>query len=149
MLKGLLYNRIVRTCADMAKHVIILQYVGKKDHLSGLSLPGNNLYPLKLVTKLFQLAQKDAAAIGIDVKLHTYTPVHAIDQSSGGNWIARTARGDVKCRAVVHATNAYASHLIPSLSESSQPVVPCRAQVMAIRPPSDKTIWEVGFCRRF
>lgn len=119
--------------------------IGSKGHLSGLKLPGNNLYPLKFVTKLFQLACQEAASIGIDVQLHTHTPVTGIQQYHEGSWLAHTSRGDIVSQGVVHATNAYASHLLPSLLKSKTPVVPCRAQVMAVRPKENRKFWTTGF----
>jgi glycine/D-amino acid oxidase-like deaminating enzyme len=116
--------------------------------LSGLRLPGNNLYPLRFVSRLFQLACEEAARVGIEVVLHTHTPVTAIEENSLGSWHARTSRGTIAAKAVVHATNAYASHLIPSLLTTDRPVVPCRAQVMAIRPKDDRKFWTAGFCKR-
>ncbi|KAK9893691.1 FAD dependent oxidoreductase [Cystobasidium minutum MCA 4210] len=121
------------------------QLVGSKGDLSGLQLPGNNLYPLKFVTKLFELARRQAAEIGVEVQLYTHTPVTAIEALSPGSWSVRTSRGSVRTRGVVHATNAYASHLLPSLLKTSRPVVPCRAQVMAIRPKDSKKFWDTGF----
>lgn len=123
--------------------------MGSKGHLSGLKLPGNNLYPLKFVTKLYQLACQEASAMGIDVQLHTQTPVKSVQKTSQGSWIAQTGRGDIIARSVVHATNAYASHLIPSLLKTDRPVVPCRAQVMAIRPKDGNKFWTTGFCKEF
>lgn len=122
------------------------QLIGSKGHLSGLKLPGNNLYPLKFVTKLFELARQEAADIGVDVQLYTHTPVVAVHSHASDSWEAQTSRGSISARAVVHATNAYASHLIPSLLKTEKPVVPCRAQVMAIRPQDDREFWSTGFC---
>lgn len=120
--------------------------MGSKGHLSGLKLPGNNLYPLKFVAKLYELARQEAASIGIDIHLFTHTPVTAVKRASSSAWLVQTNRGSISARGIVHATNAYASHLIPSLLKTNRPVVPCRAQVMAIRPKNDTKFWNTGFC---
>lgn len=115
---------------------------------------GHNLWPSKLVTELF----KDSD----NVILHTKTPVTAItplvDDLSASHdqtpittdemrdqWTLHTPRGTVACKYVVHATNAYASHLLPFLSGSgsnntdpSVPrgvhgIIPIRGQVGTVR----------------
>lgn len=69
--------------------------------------------------------------------MHTHTPVTAItalpsdSQSESANrWTLTTPRGAVHCRAVLHASNAYASHLLPHLARA---IVPVRGQVIATR----------------
>jgi glycine/D-amino acid oxidase-like deaminating enzyme len=85
---------------------------------------------LKLVTELFKLALSDA-----DVSLHTHTPVHSVNPlPDSGNrlWELETPRGPVSCSYVIHATNAYASHLLPHLAGPSG-IIPTRGQVLAMR----------------
>lgn len=43
-----------------------------------------------------------------------------------------TNRGSITCARVVHATNAYASHLLPFLA-GPEGIIPTRGQVMATR----------------
>lgn len=43
-----------------------------------------------------------------------------------------TNRGSISCSRVVHATNAYASHLLPFLA-GPDGIIPTRGQVMATR----------------
>jgi glycine/D-amino acid oxidase-like deaminating enzyme len=119
------------------------------EHLSGLKLPGNNLYPLKLVTRIFLLAQKQAADAGIDVSLFTYTPVHSVSASAKdfSSWALSTGRGVISTRQVVHATNAHASYLLPQFATGSQKIVPCRNQVIAVRPEQKENFWTTGFCK--
>ncbi|KAM6492626.1 FAD dependent oxidoreductase [Amanita muscaria] len=47
---------------------------------------------------------------------------------AGRKWSLDTPRGWISCRTVIHATNAYGSQLVPSLSSI---VVPTRGQVIA------------------
>ncbi|KAI0297829.1 FAD dependent oxidoreductase [Multifurca ochricompacta] len=106
-------------------------------------LPGRTIWPLKLVTHLFKLAQNASSAVS--VKLHTHTPVTALNPSSDPEtedphssprprrWKLETPRGSVRCTHVVHATNAYASALLPQLSVGRTGIVPTRGQVIAIR----------------
>ncbi|KAH7914955.1 FAD dependent oxidoreductase [Hygrophoropsis aurantiaca] len=80
--------------------------------------PGHNVYPLKLVTKLYRRAEA-----GIDLTLHTRTPVLSITHNTDANnsfpfrrYTLHTPRGAVSCDILVHATNAYASALVPALA---------------------------------
>jgi glycine/D-amino acid oxidase-like deaminating enzyme len=97
-------------------------------------LPGNTIWPLKLVTQLFKLAQNASEAFTL--KLHTHTPVTAIklslEYSNSRRWTLETSRGPVGCTHVVHATNAYASGLLPQLAGRTG-IVPTRGQAIAVR----------------
>lgn len=99
---------------------------------------GHNLWPLKFVTQLYNLA---AASPALNVSLHTRTPVTAMTRSGSANHSAKsyrhpltlsTPRGSISCTRVIHATNAYVSHLLPHLRGPTG-VIPIRGQVMALR----------------
>lgn len=78
----------------------------------GLFVPGNTLYPLKLVTGLFRRAQKRAEDAGVqaeltgltkpvEVELFTHCLVRevtggAAGERGRGRWVVKTARGDIK-----------------------------------------------------
>ncbi|KAG6381864.1 FAD dependent oxidoreductase [Boletus reticuloceps] len=112
-------------------------------HYPAVKIPGYNLWPLKLVTKLYQLAQSRTGK-GFDLTLHTHTPVTAIQRENVSSSASEpsanatrayrllTPRGAIACSRVVHATNAYASHLLPFLA-GPQGIVPVRGQVIATR----------------
>ncbi|CAA7269381.1 unnamed protein product [Cyclocybe aegerita] len=74
----------------------------------------HNLWPSKLVTKLFLDVQNQRAG-GAEVVLHTKTPVTSISKLDAERWSLHTPRGDIACNYVVHATNAYTGHLLPFL----------------------------------
>lgn len=99
-----------------------------------MRIPGNTIWPLKLVTHLFKLVQDTSPAISL--KLHTHTPVMAIRprppcaDGDAHRWQLETPRGSVACTHVVHATNAYAASLLPQLSGI---IVPTRGQAISIR----------------
>ncbi|KAI5476862.1 FAD dependent oxidoreductase [Pseudohyphozyma bogoriensis] len=81
---------------------------------SAVQMPAGNLYPLKLVTKVFQRAQRKAATSNtVSISLYTNAAVE---------------------RYIIHATNAYTSHLIPSLSAGPHRIVPTRGQVISAVP---------------
>lgn len=131
----------------------------------GVSTPAGSLWPVKLVTKLFQLAVSEAQAASVSLHLHTHTPAEAVESlpantsqsRTTARWTVRTPRGTLQTRFVIHATNAWAAHLLPQfampeqLSESSTDVdkrdlprcakwiAPYRGQIIAARanvPPS-------------
>ncbi|KAG0704631.1 FAD dependent oxidoreductase-domain-containing protein [Suillus ampliporus] len=105
---------------------------------AGFREPGHNVWPLKLVTKLYQHAR---AHVGqhASLSLHTRTPVTAVTHETENNsstYTVVTNRGSISCSSVVHATNAYASHLLPFLAGPNG-IVPTRGQVMATRASVD------------
>lgn len=107
-------------------------------------IPGRNVWPLKLVTRLFALAQSLAS----DVRLHTRTPVTSLSRSGSG-WSLHTPRGSLRATYVLHATNGYAAHLLPQLS-GPQGIIPVRGQVIATRasgpvPGKESYIGNDGF----
>ncbi|KAG8934428.1 hypothetical protein FRC01_003102 [Tulasnella sp. 417] len=109
---------------------------------------GNNLWPLKLVTKLFQRAQGQPASRNfissflpaifnqgtpsIDLALHTHTPAIGVRPSGKGDraYDVETTKGTIRADYVVHATNAYVSHLLPQFAGPDRGVVPTRGQVI-------------------
>ncbi|KAA1470062.1 DAO-domain-containing protein [Dentipellis sp. KUC8613] len=99
---------------------------------SAVRVPAHNVWPLKLVTQLFTLAQHATPAFSLH--LHTHTPATAIAPatSPGRRWTVSTPRGGVSCSTVLHATNGYASHLLPSLA-GPRGIVPTRGQIVAVR----------------
>ncbi|KAJ6592222.1 FAD dependent oxidoreductase-domain-containing protein [Mycena vulgaris] len=103
-------------------------------HNWGVRSPGYNVWPLKFVTQLFREA--NATTDALDLRLHTRTPVTRITPSSsaGRLWALATPRGTVQCARVLHATNGYASHLLPHMAGPGPAgIVPVRGQVIATR----------------
>ncbi|KIY51137.1 DAO-domain-containing protein [Fistulina hepatica ATCC 64428] len=109
----------------------------------GISRPaamstGHNIWPLRFVTQLFKLARSNSSAPdAFNLTLHTNTPVTFVseiagDTNDGRRWMLATHRGDVTCSYVVHATNAYASHLLPYMS-GPVGIIPKLGQLIAVR----------------
>ncbi|KAJ1309520.1 hypothetical protein OPQ81_006294 [Rhizoctonia solani] len=124
--------------------------------------PGHTLWPSKLVTKLYQQAKGDSTAKSwlssatswlthsitpsFSLDLFTRAPVNAVEPISGDptyRWLVTTERGNVKARYVVHATNAYASHLLPQLAGPTNGIIPTRAQCVAARGSIESHKWPV------
>ena len=105
--------------------------------------PGHNLWPLKLATHLYRLANTSPKRLLLT--LHTRTPVTSIaphtpseahPTSSPWRWALMTPRGPISCDYIVHATNAHASHLLPHMA-GPRGIVPTRGQCVAIRANAD------------
>ncbi|KIP02321.1 hypothetical protein PHLGIDRAFT_112157 [Phlebiopsis gigantea 11061_1 CR5-6] len=108
-------------------------------------IPGNNLWPLKLVSVLYNLAQN--ASDRFSLSLHTHTPVTVVSPlrtTSARRWQLATPRGPVACSYVLHATNGYAAHLLPWL-HGPNGIVPTRGQVMATRASETFALGRTGF----
>lgn len=84
------------------------------------------------MTELYNLAKTSNPNFALN--LHTSTPVTSITPASSGTrrWSLSTPRGSIQCSYVIHATNAYASHLLPHLA-GPLGIVPTRGQVIATR----------------
>ncbi|KAG6335811.1 hypothetical protein ID866_3269 [Astraeus odoratus] len=106
-------------------------------HHPAVRKAGHNLWPLKFVTKLYEHARQRSGE-RFNLKLHTHTPVTSVsklaqdDSDSSRKFILSTPRGTITCSRVVHATNAYASHLLPFLA-GQDGIIPTRGQVIATR----------------
>ncbi|KAG8894559.1 hypothetical protein FRC01_012892, partial [Tulasnella sp. 417] len=131
----------------------------------GYRQPGNNLWPLKLVTKLFQRAQHSAASRNstrsvlpaassstaspsMDLTLHTHTQVLGVRPSSVGGraYDVETTRGIIRADYVVHATNAYVSQLLPQFTGPENGVLPVRGQVIGTRASVPRgELWSDNF----
>ena len=103
---------------------------------TGTKAEAHNLWPYKLVTRIFKDAQAAADERGnMEVILHTKTPVTGFERARDTDkqqpsirgakiaaatperrWKLHTPRGSIACNYVVHATNGYAGHLLPFLT---------------------------------
>ncbi|GBE89423.1 predicted protein [Sparassis crispa] len=101
----------------------------------GVNMESHNLWPLKAVAFLYELASSSPDLV---LTLHTRTPVTSITplESEAGptsrRWNVNTPRGAIACSYVLHATNAYASHLLLHL-QGPAGIVPTRGQIIAVR----------------
>ena len=107
-------------------------------------IPGNNLWPLKLASVLYNAAASASSAFALT--LHTLTPVTAVSASTEGTrrWTVHTPRGDVRCGYVLHATNGYAARLLPWM-HGPDGIVPTRGQVAAVRATVPDALGRSGF----
>ena len=101
----------------------------------GISYASGSMNAYKWATGVLELA------VSRGLNLWTETPVLGLEKSklddndkdSGQRWIVKTARGDVKAKKVVLATNGYTAHLCPELQGT---IVPLRGHMTVQRPGS-------------
>ncbi|ODN73188.1 hypothetical protein L202_07749 [Cryptococcus amylolentus CBS 6039] len=91
--------------------------------------PTGQVWPYKFVHAILRIIMSNG-----EVNLQSHTPVQKVsDRGSDGLITVSTDRGDVKAKAVVHATNRWASHLLP---EFTNLIFPERCTVCAIKAPA-------------
>ncbi|ORY73644.1 FAD dependent oxidoreductase-domain-containing protein [Leucosporidium creatinivorum] len=119
---------------------------------AGVAIPSSNLYPLRFVTALFQRALRQISQAGdnppVSLDVYTHTVVSTIEPSSHSpyRWTVQTSRGPILARSVIHATNGYASSVVPSLASGPSRIVPTRGQVLAYAPqPTSNPRWTTAF----
>ncbi|SPC64322.1 uncharacterized protein UHOD_05019 [Ustilago sp. UG-2017b] len=137
----------------MKKFVDKVRRVGKEEvdsrmnHPHGVvgvfEIPGATLHPRALVAVIYRRAERLAKQKGINLNLVTECPVHSVAPTTDGSKLT-TSNGAIDAGYVVHATNGYASHLLPSLSTPTTGITPTRAQVIALPPSSPSYLWGMG-----
>ncbi len=106
--------------------------------LGGLFLStAGQLWPAKLV---FAIAK---VALQLGANIQTQTAVKAVDHEFG-RLTVHTERGKIRAQSVVHATNAWASQLLPFLKNI---IVPVRGQVIITEPV--KPLWDFCFSSNY
>ncbi|QDS73164.1 hypothetical protein FKW77_002137 [Venturia effusa] len=103
-------------------------YTQMKGAVGAIIHPAGQIWPYKFVHALLRII----LATG-QLNLQAHTPAEQISDRDAEGWISvSTARGTVKTRAVVHATNRWAAHLLPELATL---VYPGLSTVSAIKAP--------------
>ncbi|KAI0940977.1 hypothetical protein AcV7_003206 [Taiwanofungus camphoratus] len=99
----------------------------------GVQMPAHNIWPLKFVTLLYNLTLSSSH---LSLNLHTRTPVTSIaplpPSLAPRRWNVTSPRGEITCSYVLHASNAYASYLLPHMHGPAG-IIPTRGQVIALR----------------
>ena len=94
------------------------------------------MWPYKFVAAVLEGLLTDAE-VGRRFNLQTCCPVNSVDKASQDDaykWNVNTARGVVRAKTVILATNGYTSHLLPEFADL---IVPCRGQMSALTPSKD------------
>ena len=110
----------------------------------GFTFDAYNIWPLKFATQLFKIASQRLTASSGSLSLHTNTPVIDVRPLDSDGWDVVTPRGSTACRYVLHTTNAYAGHLLPSMRGPAG-IVPTRGQIIAVKSKNTgKSSWTNG-----
>lgn len=87
-----------------------------------------NRWPYKFVHALLRIVSQKG-----NLNLQAETPVLEVSERDADGWITvKTPRGDVQTKAVVHATNRWASHLLPDFGSL---IFGCRESLSSIKAP--------------
>ncbi|KAM0420366.1 hypothetical protein ACHAPT_011908 [Fusarium lateritium] len=101
-----------------------------------------SIFPRKLVDNLIRHAPSQMPNLSV----HPYNAAKSVQKDtetspdSNPRYNIITEQAAVRSQTVIHATNAYASHLIPSLV-GEKGVFGCKADVLAVQPNCDPTAW--------
>lgn len=116
----------------MAKHELKAVLGLSSRCVGAIGVPAASVWPYKLVTGL--IAPLIEAG---QLNVQTRTVVHSVtDKQSEDFATVHTSRGDIRCRHVVHATNAWLGHLLPELRPFISPV---RGNVVHYAPINNTT----------
>lgn len=117
-----------------------MQYrTGSPRYVGGLfDAGGGQLHPLNLLHGMADAAE------GLGARIFSSSPVVAVEQADGANWLIRTNVGEVRCKEVVVCCNAYGRGLFPVVE---QRVLPMYSFVGVTHPLSEaqrRTILPTG-----
>ncbi|OMJ11046.1 putative oxidoreductase OrdL [Smittium culicis] len=144
-------GQLVYTAQDLQK------IFGKTNNVGGIKIPGSQVFPAKIVWFLLN------KAIESGLNLYTNTPVENVKMAttdevmqikqfkplsaaSGPVWRITTSSGEkIYASKVVHATNAYASHI---LEDYRSHIFPVRAQVLSPAAEYSRNLWPFGLSLR-
>ncbi|KAL4984983.1 FAD dependent oxidoreductase [Aspergillus falconensis] len=109
----------------------LAQYGGAYIEKSG------TIYTRKFVALLLRKALDRSQSFS----LHPYTPVSQVTYNQDledGPYGVITTKGTTRAKAVLHATNGYASHLLPSMA-TKEGVLGCTAHMLGVTPNLPET----------
>ncbi|CAH0039099.1 unnamed protein product [Clonostachys rhizophaga] len=91
---------------------------GVKGALNCFTFTAGHVWPYKLVMHLLE------GAVNKGANLQTNTPVTHVSEKplSDGRWLVTTARGTIKAKKILLATNAYTSRIAPEFKDHIVPV---------------------------
>ena len=90
------------------------------------------LWPYKLITHMLERAVARGVNLQTNTPVSSITPTHAESEPA---WVVNTGRGSIKCHTVIHATNGYASALIPEMKGKIVPVKGMVARLIPTKAP--------------
>lgn len=94
------------------------QICGVKGAKACASYTAGTIWPYKFILAILKTVLSSGT-----VNLQTHTPATLIIASPSGGWIVDTPRGKIHTKKVIHASNAYVSHLVPEYESN---IIPCK-----------------------
>ncbi|CAG8099176.1 unnamed protein product [Penicillium olsonii] len=105
-------HEVVRACRLIENLSDAEEFTQMKGCLGAVVHPTGQVWPYKFVHALLRTVLKAG-----NLNLQAHTPAETVSERDESGWITvKTARGDVRTKAVMHATNRWASHLLPEFS---------------------------------
>ncbi|OLY85505.1 putative oxidoreductase OrdL [Smittium mucronatum] len=135
----------------------MLKELGTDEYVGAIKIPSGQMYPARIVWHLIKKSIENG------LKFYTYSPVVKVREATAQEisslasepnsvrasdkiWCVETEAGEkVLSRDVIHATNAYASHLLTQMRER---VFPVRAQIISTSPKFSPKLWPFGLSMR-
>ncbi|KAK5113618.1 hypothetical protein LTR85_010847 [Meristemomyces frigidus] len=114
---------------DLVNEKHVEQVTSIKGAKVALSVPICSLWPYKLVTQLLaRLVERSP------INVQTNTPVTGVTEDKSGCSVIHTARGSIKARKVVFATNGYTAGLLDQYKDK---IIPTKGTAVHISPRPD------------
>jgi len=121
-------HAIVKVCRLIEDADEAEEFTQMKGALGAVVHPAGQIWPYKFVHALLRILLEKG-----NLNLQAHTPATHVSERDADGWITvKTQRGTLRARAVVHATNRWASHLLP---EFGKLILPDRSCVAAIKAP--------------
>ncbi|THX08692.1 nucleotide-binding domain-containing protein [Aureobasidium pullulans] len=132
MLSGFLVevgHRLVDFKLDLGEDELVERFRGGWLYIGALSYEAGAIWPYRFVTATWNTLLQEYPN---QLTIETNTPVVSIEKDPAGNaYTVYTNRGIIHCTHIVHATNAWMSHLLPSFKTKATGV---RAHMSAQNP---------------
>ncbi|KAK3676541.1 hypothetical protein LTR78_003817 [Recurvomyces mirabilis] len=122
-------NEIVRQCRVIEDAASAEGFTQMKNAIAAIVHPAGQVWPYKFVQALLRILLEAG-----NLNLQAHTPAQQISERDTDGWITVTTdRGSIRAKAVIHSTNAFASHLLP---EFEKLIVPERCTLAAVNAPA-------------
>ncbi|KAH8597734.1 FAD dependent oxidoreductase-domain-containing protein [Bisporella sp. PMI_857] len=100
---------VIRDCRLIEDSEAAEEFTQMKSCIGAVVHPAGQVWPYKFVHALLRIVSQKG-----NLNLQANTPAVEVSERDADGWITvKTPRGDVRTKVVVHATNRWASHLLP------------------------------------
>ncbi|ORY67771.1 FAD dependent oxidoreductase-domain-containing protein [Pseudomassariella vexata] len=121
-------GEVIRDCRLIDDPEAAEEFTQMKGCIGAVVHPSGQIWPYKFVHAMLRIVMESG-----NLNLQANTPATSVSKRDATGWITvQTPRGEVRTKTVMHATNRWASHLLPSFSNL---IFAGRATLAAIRAP--------------